>query len=166
MGLRARDLRLFGQPRMAAGEHHAKQVVFDRVRSKKFLADRGKRPFALEKHAHLRRGGWPGSLMWPCAPRSFIHATHFSMVFCICSGDVDASPPRNRYVNSLLTIPPWFGTSTLRGFAGLFWLLTLKRLSGTAADIFLSGAKLRQENLGNRASMRMYSQLPRGANGS
>jgi hypothetical protein len=32
-----RDLRLLGQPRMAAGEHHAKQVVFDCVRCKEFF---------------------------------------------------------------------------------------------------------------------------------
>src|SRR6516225_8444513 len=40
---------------MTAGEHHAQQIVLDRVRRKEFLDDRGECPLALEKPAELRR---------------------------------------------------------------------------------------------------------------
>src|ERR1700730_19464658 len=50
--------------------------------------------------------GFPGSLIWPFAPRSLNHATHFSICFCICSGDADVSLPRKKYVNSLILFPP------------------------------------------------------------
>src|SRR6516165_12602201 len=42
---------------MTAGEHHAQQIVFDRVRGKEFLDDRGECPLALQKPAQLRRKG-------------------------------------------------------------------------------------------------------------
>jgi len=48
-----RDLRLLGQPRMAAGEHHAQQVVFDCVRGKEFIDDRRECPFSVATTA-----GW------------------------------------------------------------------------------------------------------------
>src|SRR6516165_2630243 len=51
-----------------------------------------------------------------------------------------------------MVFPPWFGMYTLTTFE--------RHGSGH----FFS-AKLRQENLENRAAIRMYSQLPRGANG-
>ena len=50
-----RDLRLLGQPRMAAGEHHAQLIVFDRVSSKELFDRRGERPFALEQPPQFRR---------------------------------------------------------------------------------------------------------------
>jgi hypothetical protein len=34
------DLRFLGKPRITAGEHHAKLIVFDRVCAKKLLDDR------------------------------------------------------------------------------------------------------------------------------
>src|SRR5208282_3393095 len=56
--------------------------------------------------------GCPSSARWPFAPSSLNHAAHFCSCFCRCSGDADVSlPPRYRYVNSLIVIPPWFGTS-------------------------------------------------------
>src|ERR1700730_3361494 len=62
--------------------------------------------------------GFPGSLIWPFAPRSLNHATHFSICFCICSGDADVSLPRNRYVNSLIVFPLKAGISNTIGFDG------------------------------------------------
>ncbi len=48
-----RDLRFLRQPRMAAGEHHAQQVVLDRVRGEQLLDHRHERPFAFEQPPEL-----------------------------------------------------------------------------------------------------------------
>lgn len=45
------DLGILGQPRMAVGEHHAEQIVFDRIRFKKF---RGEDPFTLKEAFQFR----------------------------------------------------------------------------------------------------------------
>ena len=57
-----RDLRFLRKPRMAAGEHHPKLIVFDRVRSKQLLDDGGERPFAFEQLPQLWREGARGAL--------------------------------------------------------------------------------------------------------
>ena len=41
-----RDLRLLCQARLAAGEHHPKHVVFDRIGCKEFFDGGSKRPLA------------------------------------------------------------------------------------------------------------------------
>ena len=56
-----RDLRLLRKPRMAAGEHHAKLIVFDRVCSKKLLDNGGDSPFAFEQSPQLWREGARGA---------------------------------------------------------------------------------------------------------
>src|SRR6516165_1290990 len=50
-----RDLRLFCQARLAAGEHHTKQIVFDRGGCKEFFDGKSERPFAIEQAAQFRR---------------------------------------------------------------------------------------------------------------
>src|SRR5215831_10300991 len=50
--------------------------------------------------------GRPGSLRRPAALRSLNHATHFSKCFCISSGEPDVFRPRNKYVNSLISLLP------------------------------------------------------------
>src|SRR6266404_2200128 len=62
--------------------------------------------------------GCPGSFMCPFSPSSLNHAIHFSMVFCICSGEGDTSLPRNRYVNSLMRRLLILRKSSLQTFEG------------------------------------------------
>src|SRR5215831_2095924 len=50
-----RDLRLLCQARLAAGEHHPKQVIFDRVGCKELFDGGSKRPLALEQAAQFQR---------------------------------------------------------------------------------------------------------------
>jgi len=57
-----RDLSFLGQPRMAAGEHHPKLIVFDRVCSKKLLDDGGEGPLAFEQLPQLWRESARGAL--------------------------------------------------------------------------------------------------------
>src|SRR5215469_9583701 len=58
--------------------------------------------------------GWPISFKWPCSPSCLNHARHFSIVFCICSGEALVSLPRYKKVKSLIVIPPTvFCTSTV-----------------------------------------------------
>src|SRR5262249_16343752 len=79
--------------------------------------------------------GWPGYLIWPFSPSSLNQATHFSMFFCICSGDADVSLPRNRNVNSLIVFAPYLGMTQPmtfeRGERGHIFL----HPSGSAADL-------------------------------
>jgi hypothetical protein len=50
-----RDLHLLCQARLAAGEHHTKQIVFDCVGCKELFDGGSERPFALEQAAQVRR---------------------------------------------------------------------------------------------------------------
>src|SRR4030095_16033228 len=52
-----RDLRFFRKPGMAAGEHHAQLIVFDRVCSEKLRDDGSDSPFAIEPSLQLAREG-------------------------------------------------------------------------------------------------------------
>ena len=52
-----RELRLLGQARMAAGEHHSQLLVADRGRREGLVDERGQRPLGLEEAAHLGREG-------------------------------------------------------------------------------------------------------------
>src|SRR5215831_11139571 len=52
-----RNLCLLGQARLAAGEHHAKEVVLDRVRRKELFDGGGECPLAVQQASQLRREG-------------------------------------------------------------------------------------------------------------
>src|SRR5262249_5300225 len=47
-------LRLFGELRMAAGKHHAKQAIVDRICCETFFDGRRQRPFTLKQLSQLR----------------------------------------------------------------------------------------------------------------
>src|SRR6516225_6176986 len=47
------DLRLFRQLRMATGEHHAEQIVFDLIGSEELFYDTHERPFGLKQPPEL-----------------------------------------------------------------------------------------------------------------
>src|SRR5215831_5320586 len=50
-----RDLRLLCQTRLAAGEHHPKQIVFNRIGCKELFDGGSERPFAIEQAAQFWR---------------------------------------------------------------------------------------------------------------
>src|SRR5262249_3693453 len=50
-----RNLALLREARMAAREHHAQQIVLDRVRGEQFFNDRRDRPFAVEQPTEFGR---------------------------------------------------------------------------------------------------------------
>src|SRR5215472_11743459 len=75
------NLRLLGQFRMATGEHHAKQVVFDGVSGKELRNSGSQCPLTFHEPSELRRKGTGralatehleahGSSRWPSTTRT------------------------------------------------------------------------------------------------
>src|SRR5262245_48464391 len=60
-----RDLRFLNKPGVAAGEHHAKLIVFDRVCAEKFLDGGGNSPFTFEQSPQI----WRKVARGPLAPQ-------------------------------------------------------------------------------------------------
>ena len=71
-----RHLRLLGQSRMAAGEHHAQLIVFDRVRREEFFDGGPQRPFGFEPARQFRRESQRGALAPQNIERTILRRRH------------------------------------------------------------------------------------------